>query len=233
MPVTTRSQKKNYQNNNSNNTQIPNNEYLSNKLKHISYMKNKLSECENAIGKQNKINIVIELFKYVVNNISYLFENEPNVWIKLLNVLYLKAFEMQVDNKIGLNDLCELNSVEKLMELCKKIKSYCKLHIMNPKFDNCNNLLYLEEARELIKKENDQKQLRQLKRVNYKGMGGGYVMELDDPDMAFEPNPEIGFALSRANIKETNNDPDYIYEEDEDDEDDKDYVKDNYMNILY
>jgi hypothetical protein len=217
-------------------------EYFEFKKKAINFIKDKLEECDCANGKQNKLNIAIEIFEYVLNTFSKLFEKEPSIWIKFMTIVYLKAVDFENENKLGDYNICDFDSVQKLMNTSKKLKEYIAPHIVNKNFNiifetnlgsntHLNNLI---KAREIIEKEKSQRKLRDGKRINYKGMGGGYVMDPSDYEMGFDPNPAVEIYLKTAEVLAEMNDPDYVFEDDEDeDEDDEDYVRDNYMNILY
>jgi hypothetical protein len=113
------------------------NNYLSVKQNIINYIKKKLIECENVIGKEKKIRVVFDVYEKLYNNIYFMFSN-----IKFFKTIINKIKEFIIHNNSELilfvNNYKDYNFIYEFMKNIYDFTLDLNLDILD-NYDENNN----------------------------------------------------------------------------------------------
>ena len=169
-----------------------------------------LSQCELAVGVQNKSKIVLKIYQTINNDLYQILQKEGvSKWIKFICTCFYKILEFE--NYFATDDCSKINIklLEALKgELCKTkewivpiITNYCGFEYAD----------FVSKTKKTIADMGTRRSSRNILRVNYTGMD------------TIEPESESTDIWADKTFEK---DPDYEFEEDED-EDDDEYEEDD------
>ena len=163
-------------------------------------IKSLLDDCQNAFGMENKMKIVLQIYKFINNEIGNLIQKK---WIKFICVVFDKIIELETEYHSGSWNQIDKKLVKTLLDELYKAK-FSTIKIIKNYDETAFDIV--SKTKEKIASLECQRPRRNIQRVDYTGM------DSIEPENEFDGITNIWEDLT---IKE---DPDYEFEEDQDDE---------------
>lgn len=174
----------------------------------VSEMKELLKLCEVVEGKENKMKIAMKIYELNNNKLPQLIScNGLDTWIIFMATAYNKTTEFYKECEMGNYAQLDKNLVEKFLHNLEIYRKMTTDIIKN--YNGIKSHPHLNEAKAEILRDvstPSTRPRRNIRRVNYAGM------DSIEPECEFDGITDIWADLT---LEE---DPDYIFEDDEDDE---------------
>jgi len=186
------------------------------KNKFIMHMQKLMHCCETAKGKENKMRVSLQIFKYVNKELSGLIQNtSEKMWINFAATILIKTVDImnQYNSFSQYDKLCiDREVVEGLNAEMLESRNFVTKLIKNNW--NLSAEPIFVRAKEYIVSTENTRPRRNIKPVDYTGMDSREVVS---------SSGEIETVWQDTTTKE---DPDYEFEEDEDEDEDEDEEED-------
>lgn len=171
-------------------------------------MKNLLAQCDQANGKENKMNIALEIYQTINSDMNKLLQNDGvSKWVRFLCTVFDKIIEFETEYRNGGWLLVSEQLVEKFNQELNLAKKFLVNIIKN--YEGIEYRELVSQSKDKIAALEGQRPRRNIKRVNYT------YMDTIEPECEGDGITDIWFDLTLSE------DPDYEFEEDEDDEEEE------------
>lgn len=168
-------------------------------------MKKLLAQCEQANGKENKMNIALKIYQTINSHVNKFLQNDGvSKWIKFLCTVFDKIIQFETEYRNGEWLLINEQLVEKFNQELNLAKKFVVNIIKN--YEGIEYRELVSQSKDKIAALEGQRPRRNIKRVNYT------YMDTIEPECEHDGITDIWFDLTLSE------DPDYKFEEDEDDE---------------
>ena len=171
-------------------------------------VKNLSVECEKTAGIENRMKIALQIYKAINEDLENLIKVEgKEKWMKFVCSIFNKIVEFESDNRCGLWHKIDKNLVKTFLNELNKAKKFTINIIKNYHGLGCIDVV--SKIKEKIISLESQRPRRNIPRVDYTGMD------------SIEPESEFDGITNIWADETIEEDPDYVFEEDEEDEEDK------------
>lgn len=175
-------------------------------------VKNLSEECEKTEGMENRMKIALQVYKAINEDLENLIKVEgKEKWMKFVCSIFNKIVEFESDNRCGLWHKIDKNLVKTFLNELNKAKKITINIIKNYRGLSCLDIV--SKIKEKIISLESQRPRRNVPRIDYTGM------DCIEPESEFDKITNI---WADQTIEE---DPDYVFEEDEEDQDDEEFMQ--------